>query len=296
MNRRKFLLSAAATTVIGPSLLGKEKKEDFLDVWQRETDCVKAPVYCEYMKDGNTRNLASLEKLEQAFEKAVTEARAAKITDTPGVWSIYNMGYIVKTREAFFAIDLIHRRALELADELDFLLVTHDHTDHFNLELYNKLNNTPKTVISNFKDNYRAFYSKGKVVGGFTRAEKVFKIKDCEIHTSLVDHHRYLIDFTTAFEIKVGNWTMYHTGDCGIATKLKTVWGRPDLWTFFPGCGVNVADAVKKIKPKKLVFGHLWELAHSWGRLTTPLIRRAITKARSQGFEPKVALWGERIS
>ena len=104
------------------------------------------------------------------------------------------------------------------------------------------------------------------------------------------------IDFTTAFEIRVGNWTMYHTGDCGVAKKLKTVWGQPDLWTFFPGCGINVTNAVNKIKPKRLVFGHLWELAHKTGRLTTPLIRSAQKKAIAAGYTPEIALWGDRIS
>lgn len=295
MNRREFLIGTAGMSITARTLWASGK-EDFLDIWQRETDLVKASVYCEYFNDGDTRGLVSLEKVERAFEKAVLEAKNVKITNTPAVWSIYNMGYIVKTGESFFAIDLVHRRAQELADKLDFALITHNHGDHCNLPLYHKLNGARKTVISNFLDNYKAHFSNGKAVGGFTRAEKVFKIKDCEIRTSLVDHNRYLIDYTTAFEIKVGNWTMYHTGDCGVADKLKTVWGAPDLWTFFPGCGVNVADAVKKIKPKKLVFGHLWELAHQSGRLTTPLIRRAKKQAENAGYAPVVALWGERIS
>jgi hypothetical protein len=57
-----------------------------------------------------------------------------------------------------------------------------------------------------------------------------------------------------------------------------------------------VTDAVNKIKPKKLVFGHLWELGHSTGRLTEPLIRRAQKKAKDAGYPPTVALWGDRIS
>ena len=89
---------------------------------------------------------------------------------------------------------------------------------------------------------------------------------------------------------------MYHTGDSGVADKLKTIWGPPNLWTFFPGCGINVTDAVNKIKPKKLVFGHLWELGPSTGRLTEPLIRRAQKKAIDAGYPPTVALWGDRIS
>lgn len=296
MQRREFLAGAAVAAAAGGNLWAAEAGEDFLDVWQRETDAVKADVYRAYMADGDTRALVSLEKLEQAFEKAVSEARAAKIDGTPGVWSIYNMGYLVKTREALFAIDLVHRRALELAEELDFALITHNHGDHCTLPLYSRLNAARKTVVSNFLDNYGAYNWKTGACGGFTRAEKVFRIKDVEVRTSLVDHNGYLIDFTTAFEIRVGDWRMYHTGDCGRAEKLATVWGRPDLWTFFPGCGVNVTDAVARIRPKHLVFGHLWELGHATGRLTTPLIRRAIGRAKAAGVTPTVALWGDRIA
>lgn len=295
MDRRRFIAGVAATAMAGRQLRAGAD-DAVIDVWQRDTDAVKADAYRKYMIDGDTRGLVSLEKLEAAFEKAVGEARAAEIGDVPGVWSIYNMGYIVKTRKAFFAIDLVHRRGPELAEELDFALITHNHGDHRDLRLYGALNSARKTVITNFLDNYGAFDWQTGSGGGFTRAEKIFRIKDVEVRTSLVDHNGYLIDFTTAFEVRVGDWTLYHTGDCGVADKLKTVRGRPDLWTFFPGCGVDVTAAVNRVRPKKLVFGHLWELGHSTGRLTAPLIRAARAKATAAGFEPTVALWGERIS
>ncbi len=296
MLRREFIIAAAASAISSKDLLANDNNNSsaFIDVWQRETDKVTPNVYGMYMRDGNTRNLASLEKLEQGFENAVSEARKIKITNVPAVWSIYNMGYLIKTKESMFAIDLVHRRAGELANELDFLLITHNHGDHFNSSLYYTMNRLHKTVISNFLDNYGV--KNWRKQGGFTRAKKIFRINDVEIRTSLIDHNAYLVDFTTAFEIRVGNWTMYHTGDSGHAGKLETIWGPPDLWTFFPGCGINVTDAVKRIKPQKLVFGHLWELGHKTGRLNAPLIKRAQKAAIAAGYTPKIALWGERVS
>lgn len=107
-----------------------------LDLWQSETDLVSAETYRAYMRDGDTRSLASLEKLERAFERVVNEIDSTEITGTPAVWSLYNMGYLVKTRESFFSIDLIHRRATELVDKLDFALITHNHGDHCDLKVY----------------------------------------------------------------------------------------------------------------------------------------------------------------
>jgi hypothetical protein len=66
---------------------------------------------------------------------------------------------------------------------------------------------------------------------------------------------------------------------------------------FFPGCGIDVAEAIRKVRPKRVVFGHLWELAHKSGRLTTPLIRRALkAAAATECKDVSVRFWGERIS
>ena len=172
------------------------------------------------------------------------------------------MGYIVKTREALFSIDLNHRRGTELAPLLDFALITHNHDDHWRQDFYRAMDGAGKTVVSNFLDNYGV--RNWKKDGGYTRAVKTFKIKDVEIRTSLIDHNDYLIDFTTAFEIRVGDFILYHTGDSGRGTepKLGTVWGKPDLWLFFPGCGIDVSKAVPVVQPKRIVFGHIWELGH----------------------------------
>ena len=302
MRRGDFLKCAAGAAAAGlcPAL---HAEEDAIATWQRETDMVSADVYRSYLNDGDTRSLASLEKLEAAYAKVARELDETEVGDVPAVWSVYNMGYVVKTRKSTFSIDLVHRRDAELAPKMDFALITHNHGDHWRSGFYRAVNGAGKTVISNFLDNYGAADwrkpgSSWKDNGGYTRARKTFQIKDVEIRTSLVDHNDYLIDFTTAFEIRVGDWILYHTGDCGKGSegKLGTTWGRPDLWLFFPGCGINVAEAVKKVQPKRVVFGHLWELGHSTGRLTEPLIRRALSGAKPICEQTSVAFWGDRVS
>ena len=186
---------------------------------------------------------------------------------------------------------------------LDFALITHNHGDHWREGFFHAMDNASKTVVSNFLSNSKAL--KWKKVdgvrtpsgGGYARGVKTFKIKDVEIRTSLIDHNDYLIDFTTAFEIKVGDFILYHTGDSGRGTepKLGTEWGKPDLWLFFPGCGINPGEAVRRVQPKRVVFGHIWELGHKHGRLTTPMVRRAKEKADAYCSNVAPALWGDRI-
>ena len=288
-------LDASALASEGESLVTAEENA-VLDLWQKETDLATSAIYNEYWRDGNTRGLASLEKLEAAFEKVLHEAKETAVAGgRPAIWSVYNMGYIVKTRQAMFSIDLVHRRAAEFAPLLDFALITHNHSDHWRQGLYNAMNGAGKTVISNFLDNYGV--RKWRENGGYTRGVKEFRLKDVEIRTSPIDHNNYLIDFTTAFEIRIGDFLLYHTGDSGSGTepKLVNAWGRPDLWLFFPGCGIDVAKAVAKVGAKRVVFGHLWELGHSTGRLSAPLIRRALNGARPNCPDVSFALWGDRV-
>ena len=291
IGRRQFVAGAVAVGLTGgASGSSSSGASDDIAVWHKETEQVSPAVYRQYMADGGTRGFASLEKLEAAFEKVMREVKDAKVDDIPAVWSVYNMGYVIKTRESLFSIDLVHRRDMEFASMLDFALVTHNHGDHYRRNLCKAVADRKKPVISNFIP-----------VKGYTRAKKTFKIKDVEIRTSLIDHNDWLIDFTTAFEIKVGNWTLYHTGDSGRGTepKLETVWGEPDLWLFFPGCGIDTAKAVEKIKAKRIVFGHLWELEHKQnhrGRLDEPLLRRALLHAAKGGSKnTSLAFWGDRI-
>ena len=135
LGRREFARGAlcAAAAAAAPRLWadGAVGKDDDLDLWQKETDLVKADVYGKYMKDGDVRGLKSLERLEMSFEKVFKETAETVVGDVPAVWSVYNMGYIVKTRESLFSIDLVHRRDTEFAPMLDFALITHNHGDHW---------------------------------------------------------------------------------------------------------------------------------------------------------------------
>ena len=314
MTRRDFItaiggLAATAALAEGtdrvpsasvPVCRSEELQSELIAKWNDETEAVSPQVYGQYLSDGDTRGFRALDALERAFEKVMREAKETTVAgDVPAVWSVYNMGYIVKTRESLFSIDLVHRRDAEFAPLLDFALITHNHGDHWRQGFYDTMNDSQKTVVSNFKDNYGV--KNWKKDGGYVRGVKTFSIKDVEIRTSLTDHNDYLIDFTTAFEIKTGDFILYHTGDSGRGTepKLGTAWGRPDLWLFFPGCGVNTAKAVEKVNAKRIVFGHLWELGHLQGhrgRLDERDIRPRLAAAKTAGCEDvSVAFWGDRI-
>ena len=290
---------SVATSATVPVRRSEERQSELISKWDAASEEVSPEEYCAYLRDGDTRGFKALKANALAFEKVMREVSVTTVTgDVPAIWSVYNMGYIVKTREVLFSIDLNHRRGTEFAPLLDFALVTHNHGDHWRKDFYKAMTERGKVVISNFLDNPRFSEMKGDSVKGVG----TYRIKDVEIRTSLIDHNDepWGIDFTMAFEIRIGNWLLYHTGDSGRGTepKLVTPWGRPDLWLFFPGCGIDTARAVEKVNPKRIVFGHLWELGHRTrhrGRLDEPLIRRALAAARPIVRDTSLAFWGDRI-
>ena len=319
LSRREFLIGAGCASLAFPpfAALAEEQKSipaasgpvrrsegrqsELITEWDKATEEVSPQVYGQYLLDGDTRGFPTLDALERAFAKVLREAKETVVTgDAPAVWSVYNMGYIVKTRESLFAIDLNHRRGTEFTPFLDFALITHNHSDHWRKDFYVTMTGQGKVVASNFlKDNPGFNAMKGESAKGVG----TYRIRDVEIRTSLIDHGDapWAIDFTMAFEIKIGGFLLYHTGDSGRGTvpKLNTVWGRPDLWLFFPGCGINTVEAVKKIDAKRIVFGHLWELGHEQrhrGRLDERLIRPRLAEAKKAGCKDlSVAFWGDRI-
>lgn len=260
---------------------------------QNEVSKVEYTDYNEYIRTGDTKGFAALKRLDAAFDKIIKEVKT--VTDVPAVWFLYNMGFVIKSRETCFAIDLRHVRGEEFAPLLDFALITHNHGDHYTESFYRAMNGKGKTVISNFLDNYGARdVSKN---GGYTRAEKTFNIKDVEIKTALTDHNPYLADFTTTFEITIGGkYRIFHSGDCSNPGKLNPAPG-PDLWIVHPCCGMNVADGVKKFKPKCTIIAHINELGHPtnlW-RWSWQCGLEQVERVENAGGMAIVPTWGDRV-
>lgn len=304
MTRGEFLKTAGSAAILAAAgkLFGAEKKAETAQpdyaALQKEIDAVTPQDFYAYLGGGEDASdvvsKPALQRLDAAFDKVLSEVKMTAVTDRPAAWLVYNMGVVVKTKEACFSIDLMHRRAPELAPLLDFALITHNHGDHFTEQFYKAMNGKGKTVVSNFKDNYGV--PKWKENGGYTRSAKTFKIKDVEVLTSLADHNDYLVDFTTAFEVHVGAFTIFHSGDCSNVKKLNPT-RRPDLWVVHPYCGMGAESGVKKMKPQLTALAHLNELTHPRDRWRWTWADGLKAKARVEeaGGKAIVPVWGERI-
>lgn len=280
-----------------------------LDARQGEIDMITPKEFKAYWMPGTELSADSLAtcvgrfpvlgRLEAAFEKVFREAMDTTVADIdhPAVWYVYNMGLVVKTPKSLFSIDLHHRRAEEFAPFLDFALITHNHNDHYTERFKVAMDRGQhKSVVNNFFDNYGVSDRK---FGGYTRAKsKTFQFGDVKVITGLCDHNSYLIDYTTPFEVQIGDFTIYHSGDCCSHEKLG-VSRQPDLWVFHPFCGMDAArGCVEAIRPKLAVIAHLQELGHAKGRYrwTYRDGLRQKSKIEAEGFAARMPLWGERLA
>ena len=296
MTRGEFIRAAgsAAVLAVAGDSFGADGSAAAVDyaALQKEIDGVTPKMFADYL-EGKGAEHPVFRRLDDAFDKVVREVRETVVTDKPAVWLVYNMGVVVKTKEACFSVDLKHRKAPELAPLLDFALITHNHDDHYTEPFYQAMNGAGKVVISNFKDNYGATVWKS---GGYTRSPRVFKLKDVEIRTSVSDHNDYLVAFTMPFEIRVGETVIYHTGDSSTLGQLNPT-SAPDLWIVHPYCGIKCEEGFRKFRAKRTAVAHLNEIGHAKGRWRWSwqqglAVKSAVEKAGGAAIVP---VWGDRI-
>ena len=313
MNRREFAKGCAAVASAAAlrRVVAQQHEptgDSELDLRQSEIDAITPKDFAAYWKQGVdmaperlsecVAKFPVLGRLEAAFEKVLREVKETVVTDIdhPAVWYVYNMGLVVKTPKSLFSIDLHHRRAEEFAPFLDFALITHNHDDHYTERFKVAMDRGQhKPVVNNFFDNYGVYDRK---FGGYTRAKsKTFQYGDVKIITGLCDHNDYLIDYTTPFEVQIGNFTLFHSGDCSSYAKLH-VSRQPDMWVFHPLCIMDVAKGCgEAIHPKLAVIAHLQELGHAKGRYRWTYCDGLCQKSKIEaaGFAARMPLWGERL-
>jgi hypothetical protein len=236
--RKRFAVLQAAADGLSP-----EDWQGYVKSWDKEEQRSAAERH------------GILHALAYARRHAIAEFRRTRVHRGMVAWHVYNIGFLVRTSTAAFGIDL-HGAALEqLAHDLDFLLSTHEHSDHNSLPLMQNMAARGKPVLS------RHF-----VEGRIVREPGEFDLAGIRINVDLGDHHMespgskndmlmYCID---AGE----DGAIYHAGDCNNREKIKPA--RPvDLLIFHLEVGLNIADVLERVQPSFAIFSHVMELGHS---------------------------------
>ena len=326
--RRGFIAGVAAFGAVGGRLSASaaDAPVDY-DAIQKEIDALPPKAFEEFVygeKMAADRSKLSgaeceawyakypiLRRYDEAFRKVVREMRDKKVGDTPAIWYVYNMGVIVKTRQSLFSIDLCHRLAPTIADELDFAIISHNHLDHYTREFYRAMDGRHKTVFQNFECNYGAALHivNGKLagdLGGYSHGECKYDVKDVTIRTYVSDHNPILRKFVMPVEVHIGDFTILHNGDTHDVQNLRPV-RTPDVWIHHAWCwggcfkreewaNSETVRGIRAFHPRLAVVSHHQELTHSnpgRRKFNEALDRK--TAAEEEGVRAVVPFWGDRI-
>lgn len=297
---------AAVSTFEKTTPYDEEKRAEALKVAQNYIYAMKSSVhYAKLMAAGVVMPAAKEEKIhrehpplmwyDRAFDKVLSELKQTVVDGpVPAIWYVYNMGIVVKTRESAFAVDLCHRKAPLMAPYLDFIVISHNHGDHYTDALVGAMMAAKKPVISNFVLCWNWYCKK----------ERTMKFKDVTIRCMEGDHNPALRDAVLISEFTIGGgdekFTLVHSGDCCDYANLKSSVKNPDM--FFGHCavGLNFITAWQKTMPAKLMVPvHHQELGHLGGRWRCVGFheepRRILNGLRALGANAVMPVWGDRI-
>lgn len=235
----------------------------------------------------------------EAFDKILYEVKNTKVEyGSTLVWLLYNMGFVVKTPSGCFGIDIDHRLAEQLEPYLDFLCITHNHGDHYNIKLMEAMNNHGKPILSNFHKRSGEYLS---------TTPTSYKIGNFSIHTNMSDHlaNPDFPNFVTAFRIEcgedAGNFSMLHCGDSGFSPEhFMNVQGPVNLVVLRWGAPREsniLGTGEGQVKPDYAVLSHLIELRHK----PYPHGQASITKTLEHLPTVKcentiLPFWGEKLT
>jgi L-ascorbate metabolism protein UlaG (beta-lactamase superfamily) len=213
------------------------------------------------LADQMEREHPGLNYLSGAIGAAIKDIRATQVRKGLVVWHLYNMGYVFKTPQGCFGIDLSFRGAEQLAESLDFVLVTHEHQDHRHDALLEAMTSRGKPVVS-------SFYKKGRVIpiGSDAPTPVELRLGSFRVKVDKGDHHHDIsppkLNDMLMYQVDCGDCTIYHSGDGSNLKKMKP--DRP-VGLFIPhvSVGLPIQRAIEQLDPRMTFVSHVLELAHS---------------------------------
>jgi hypothetical protein len=307
---------AAAETPAGPSVHDLEVAQDWLlahppdgknaaerrkrmATIQQACDRLPAAEYREYMRQCAADPAAAaraeqrhpaLHALRRATARAMGEIRRTRVSRGLAVWQLYNVGHVFRTPRSCFGIDIKFPGSAALADDLDFLLITHEHDDHWDEGLIRAMLARGKPVVTR--------WFPGTTIpkeGGWHEFEGI------RVKIDIGDHNRRKpdqLDNMLMFEVHCGaaadDAVVYHSGDGNNFLKMRPS-APVDLFIPHVKVGMSIPDAIAHMKPKLTLVSHVLELGHEldrwrWSYDDAFGVIRGIPEASAT-----VLVWGERI-
>jgi len=261
------------------------------------------------------------------FDKLYTEIKSTQISNGPiKLWYVYNMGIVAKTKNLTIGFDLAHKwinfDIPQLADQLDILIISHPHQDHYDSSLVKRALKRGVTVVlpsGKVKKEWRKpIHSdpKGKelkeIFGNSEHFISMGKdetkvIKQARITALTAEHGKEELPVPTRwFLVEVNGFTILHTDDAELigsetGEAFKKIPQGIDIF-LMDIRAPNRLPEISFLKPKIVIPLHHWEIFHGKPSTTDGGDFRKILsfkeEVRQQIPTSKVIplIWGESIS
>jgi hypothetical protein len=229
-------------------------------------------------------------------EKAMIEIRNEQVEEGATVWQIYNHGFIVKTPTVLLGFDLYDyygsANLEKLADILDVMFISHNHTDHLCPELEQAMLNRNKPVIRNV--NPAVTHASTTInLGDSVNVLNLIVTQHAGLHSIAIQ----MFEVITPEGIKI-----FHTGDNQTSETIPFIEDVDILllnaWVNESGYTSSITgsrNAINKVKPIVTLPGHILELGHVIsGSYTVTYSDAFIVNDIDLGCEYHVLAWGER--
>jgi len=278
------------------------KREDAFNKIQGFADKCSADYFKTYLKSTDVQ-CENLEKYDvtlfayrAAFDKVLEEVKTTEVKHgTTVIWMLYNMGYVIKTPTSCFGVDINHRWAVKLAPYLDFMCITHSHSDHYDTPLINEMFSRNKPVLSNY-------LRKGQNYQYTTTNSATFKIGTVGIFTNMNDHNSTLKNFVTTYQFNCGeeggNLVIMHIGDSNFTPSQYNIKEPVDIFIprYAPNALAENNIIGKVVKPKYVLLSHILELAHEGVEESRWSIQLGLERASKIDCENSILpFWGEKL-
>ncbi len=242
----------------------------------------------EYVKDYYADMMSKVKQEMKVFEGVAT------------VYTMYNHGYIIMTRDLTFAFDLVpgywdyNLFPSEITAHINVLFISHSHGDHYNYRIADQVKEQGGVVIVP-----SAISSLGTMSMEFDDSVSVSGLK-IKMHEGLHSVSNAIFEVTTTNGIK-----FLHTGDNQTSTMLPEIDDVDVLllnaWVNESGrtsAVVGIQNSMHKINPALMLPGHLQELGHAYNPedMTTRVPYEWVFQADDipVNSEILVMAWGEK--
>jgi len=240
------------------------------------------------LADGMENQYPILYYMRQADLHAYDEIRNTVVKKGVSIWLLYNVGYIVKTKDKCFGVDINARGSTDLADVLDFAIVTHIHSDHYEPNFVKAMTSLGKTV-------YAPFSANGTTVVSSTIE---YNIGDVNVRFTMSHQESDIVVIVPQIDCgpSTGHYTIYDLADARPAITDINPTKHINLFIIDIQNGIDVFAAVDRVKPDASIYAHEMELGHpigqGWRWKYGYTYNKISPRLHSSSY---VLTWGEKI-